>query len=152
MDEQIVAVMREHFGMQPKGRAGYMKPYPEHFDRIPYPNHFRVPDFAKFTGDDNTSTMEYVGRFLAQCGDAALQDEFCVRLFPLSLSGSAFTWFTTMPSNSVNTWAELETKFHEYFSDGSLELRISDLTSVRQKFNEPVVNYIRRFREVRNRC
>ena len=57
-----------------------------------------------------------------------------------------------MPPNSVNTWAELETKFHDYFSNGSLELRISNLTSVSQKFNEPVMNYIRRFREVRNRC
>ena len=46
----------------------------------------------------------------------------------------------------------METKFHKYFPDGSLEFRISDLISVRQKINEPVVNYLRRFREIRNRC
>ena len=152
LEEQLTAIIRDHFGIHPKSKAGYRKSYPEYFDQLPYPNHFRVPDFAKFTDDDATSTMKHIGRFLAQCGKGANQDKLRVRLFPLSLSGSAFTWFTTMPPNSVNTWAELETKFHDYFSNGSLELRISDLTSVSQKFNKPVVNYIRRFREVRNRC
>ena len=88
--------------------------------------------------------MEHIGRFIAQCGEAANQDELRVRLFPLSLSGSAFTWFMTMPPNSVNTWAELETKFHDYFSNGSLELRISNLTTVSQRFNEPIMSYIHR--------
>ena len=52
----------------------------------------------------------------------------------------------------IHSWTELETKFHEYFSDGSLEFRISDLISVQKKINEPVGNYLRRFREIRNRC
>ena len=145
LEEQLTAIIRDHFGIHPKSKAGYRKPYPEYFDRLLYPNHFRVPDFAKFTGEDATSTMEHIGCFLAQCGEVANQDELRVWLFLLSLSGSAFTWFTTMPPNSVNTWAELEIKFHDYFSNGSLELRISDLTSVSQKFNKPIVNYIRRF-------
>jgi hypothetical protein len=29
-------------------------------------------------------------------------------LFPLSLSGSAFTWFSSLPYNSVQNWANLE--------------------------------------------
>jgi hypothetical protein len=46
----------------------------------------------------------------------------------------------------------LEQKFHDYFYNGEVELRLSDLTSLRQKYTEIVSNYLRRFREVTNRC
>jgi hypothetical protein len=70
----------------------------------------------------------------------------------LSLSGTAFTWFTSLAPNSISTWAPLEKKFHEHFYSGETELRLSDLTMVRQKYNEHVHDYIRRFRNVKNRC
>jgi hypothetical protein len=46
----------------------------------------------------------------------------------------------------------LEQKFHDYFYNGEEELRLSDITSLRQKYNETVADYLRQFREVRNRC
>jgi hypothetical protein len=55
-------------------------------------------------------------------------------------------------SNSVFTWAQLEQKFHEYFYSGDTELRLSHLTAVKQKHNEPITEYIRRFRDTRNHC
>jgi hypothetical protein len=38
------------------------------------------------------------------------------------------------------------------FYSGGTELKLSHLTAVKQKHNEPVINYIRRFRHNRNRC
>jgi hypothetical protein len=59
--DQIARTLRE-FGFTPKGRArSYQKPYPEYFDMIPYPWGFRVPNLAKFTGDDAKSTYEHIG-------------------------------------------------------------------------------------------
>jgi hypothetical protein len=46
----------------------------------------------------------------------------------------------------------LEPKFHDYFYNGEVELRLSDLTSLRQRYTETIFDYLRRFREVRNRC
>jgi hypothetical protein len=46
----------------------------------------------------------------------------------------------------------LEQKFHNYFYNGKVELTFSDLTSLRQKYTETISDYLRRFREVRNRC
>ena len=46
----------------------------------------------------------------------------------------------------------MKQKFHEYFYSGDSELRLSHLTAIRQKHNEPVADYIRRFRDTRNRC
>jgi hypothetical protein len=70
----------------------------------------------------------------------------------LSLSGTAFTWFTSLAPNSIFTWAQLEQKFHEYFDSGDIELRLSHLTAIKQKHNEPVADYIRSFRDTRNQC
>jgi hypothetical protein len=39
-----------------------------------------------------------------------------------------------------------------YFYSGETELRLSDLRMVRQKYNECVHDYIRRFRDVKNHC
>jgi hypothetical protein len=49
-------------------------------------------------------------------------------------------------------WVSLEQKFHDYFYNWEVELRLSDLTSLRQKYIETIFDYLRRFREVRNRC
>ena len=38
-------------------------------------------------------------------------DIYKLRLFPLSLPSPAFTWFISLPPNSVHTWADLEQKF-----------------------------------------
>jgi hypothetical protein len=42
--------------------------------------------------------------------------------------------------------------FHEYFYSSDTELRLSHLTVIKQKHNEHVTDYIRRFRDTRNRC
>jgi len=47
--------------------------------------------------------MEHINRFIIQCGEAANRDELRVCLFSSSLSGSAFTWFISLPPNLVIT-------------------------------------------------
>jgi hypothetical protein len=75
-----------------------------------------------------------------------------VRLFSLSLTGNAFLWFVSLPVNSIRTWELLEHKLHDHFYCGDNELRLSHLKSVRQKPDEPITSYIRRFRETQNHC
>jgi hypothetical protein len=71
-------------------------------------------------------------------------------MFPLSLSSTPFTWFTSLAPNSIFTWAQLEQKFYEYFYSGDTELRLSHLTVIKQKHNEHATDYIMRFRDTRN--
>jgi len=114
--DKIAKVMRDQFGIKPKVNTySYRTPYPPAYDLIPLPNRYKVPDFTKFSGQDDTSTTEHVNRFIIQCGEAANRDELRVRLFSSSLSGSAFTWFISLPPNSVITWADLEKQFDKYF-------------------------------------
>jgi hypothetical protein len=75
-----------------------------------------------------------------------------IRLFPLSLSGTTFDWFTSLAPNSIDTWTSLEQKFHDYFYNGEVELRLFDLTAIRQQYNATVPEYLKRFRGTQNRC
>ena len=99
---KIAEVMREQFGLRPKQQSVmYKTPYPLAYDQIPLSHKYKMPDFTKFLGQEEVSTMEHVNRFLLQLGEAANQDALRVRLFSLSLSRSAFAWFTTLPANSI---------------------------------------------------
>jgi hypothetical protein len=82
----------------------------------------------------------------------SITDMHKIRMFPLSLTGAAFNWFTSLPPNSIDSWVSLEQKFHDYFYNGEVELRLFDLTSLRQKYTETISDYLRQFREVRNWC
>ena len=151
--EEVIKIFRQTFGIEPKAKCrSYQRPYPENYDYVAYPQGFKIPEFVKFTGDDSRTTLEHIGQFIIQCGEASTNDIYKLRLFPLSLSGAAFTWFISLPPNSVFTFADLEQKFHDYFFSGETELKLSHLTSVKQKIHEGVSEYIRRFRDTRNRC
>ena len=63
--DKIAEVMRDQFGIKPKVNTySYRTPYPPAYDLIPLPNRYKVPDFTKFSGQDDTSTMEHVNRFI----------------------------------------------------------------------------------------
>jgi hypothetical protein len=59
----------------------------------------------------------------------------------MSLSGSPFAWFTTLPANSISYWADLEKQFHQFFYSGNCE-----------QYDETVSTVIQRFRDNKNRC
>jgi hypothetical protein len=139
--------------MKPKKQAYmYKTPYPSGYDQIPFPPRFKVPDFTKFSGQDDTSTMEHITRFILQCGEVGNIDALRVRLFSSSLSGPAFSWFTSLPTNSIMKWADLEQQFHNYFFSGIHKMKITNLTRLKQRNDETVAEFVRRFREVRNKC
>jgi hypothetical protein len=73
-----------------------------------------------------------------------------VHNIPLSLTGKAFAWFTILPSCSIGLWAKLKEKFHNHFYTGIHETRLSHLASVRQGRNEFVLDFVKRFSEIKN--
>ena len=108
----------------------YKTPYPPAYDQIPLPHKYKLPDFTKHSGKGEVSTVEHIKRFIMQCGEVANQDALRVRLFSMSLSGSAFTWFTTLPANSILYWADLKKEFHQFFYSGVCDMKLTDLTSL----------------------
>jgi hypothetical protein len=138
--EEMSELFRDKFGVS-VARVGqsYQKPYNHRFDTVPYPQGARIPEFSKFSGENGRSTHEHIGQFLAHLGELADGEAFRVRLFSLSLTGTTFAWYAALPPNSINSWNELESKFHEHF-----------FASVRQGCEESVNDYIWRFWDTRN--
>jgi hypothetical protein len=126
--EEIAGAFRDKLGvsMVPRGQS-YWKPYDSRFDHHSYLQGTRIPEFAKFLGDQGKNTLEHVGQFLAQLGELANTEAFRVRLFSLSITGTAFAWYTTLPPNYISSWGELEQKFHDHFFSGDYELDLVDL-------------------------
>jgi hypothetical protein len=47
-----------------------------------------------------------------------ITDVHKIMMFPLSIIGAAFNWFTSLPSKLIGSWVSLEQKFHDYFYNG----------------------------------
>jgi hypothetical protein len=150
--EEIAGAFQDKLGvsMVPGGQS-YQRPYDSRFDHHPYPQGTRIPEFTKFLGDQGKSTCEHIGQFIAQLGELADTQAFRVRLFSLYLTGTAFAWYATLPPNSI-LHGGLEQKIHDHFFFGDYELDFVDLVALRQGKDESINDYIRRFRDTRNRC
>jgi hypothetical protein len=100
----------------------YTPPFPEWYNRVALPHRVKAhADFTKFSGQDDTSTAEHIARYLMQLGEASADEAFRITYFPLSLTGPAFTWFTSFPAQSICSWKDLEQKFHAHYFIGSNE-------------------------------
>ena len=119
---------------------------------IPYPASWCVPDFVKFSGDDNRSTWEHISQYIAQLGEVGSSKSLRVHMFSLSLTGTAFSWFSSLTPNSIRSWNELEQKFHDHFYSGDNETKLMDLTSVRQGRDASIHEYFKKFKDIKNRC
>ena len=119
---RVTEMMKNQFRLKPKGQTfSYKRPYPEWYDLVALPANYRLPKFAKFTGQDSISTIEHVSLYLTQLGKASIEEAHRVRFFSLFLSGPAFTWFSSLLVNSIANWADLEKKFQTYFYTGTGE-------------------------------
>ena len=56
-----------------------------------------------------------------------------------------------MPGSILN-WNQLECKFHDHFFSREIEVRLLDMTSVRQNRDESDLVYFQRFKALKNRC
>jgi hypothetical protein len=69
MKQEIIDHMSEtllkQYGIKPKQQSCmYTTPYTSGYDQILFPPRFKVPDFTMFSGQDETSTMEHITRFI----------------------------------------------------------------------------------------
>jgi hypothetical protein len=151
MVQKMADVLQNQFGLKPKmqGQA-YTPRFPEWYHRVALPPRVKPPaDFTKFSGQDDTSTVKHIARYLMKLGEASADEAFRIRYFPLSLTGPAFTWFASFPAQSICSWKDLEQKFHAHYFSGSTEKKLIDLATLRQRHNETPMEFLRRFRETR---
>ncbi|XP_058733484.1 uncharacterized protein LOC131605105 [Vicia villosa] len=99
-------------------RPNYTSYVAEYILQTELPRGTKVPKFTKFSRDTSESVVEHIAQYLTEAGDLAGNENLRIKYFPSSLTKNAFTWFTTLPPNSIDTWAHLERMFHEQFYMG----------------------------------
>jgi hypothetical protein len=150
--EDLANVVKAKLGVDIGNTNLYQKPYDPEFNRFPLPRGWRMPNLIKFSGDDDRTIWEHISQYTTQLGEAGVYNALKVRLFSLSLTSIAFAWFSSLAPGSIISWDMLERKFHDHFYSGSIQLKLTDLTSVRQGRDETVSAYIKRFKETNNQC
>jgi hypothetical protein len=103
MVQKMADVLQNQLGLQPKNQGQvYTPPFPEWYNRVAFPHRVKPPaDFTMFSGQDDTSIVEHKARYLMQLGEASADEAFRIRYFLLSLTGPAFTWFASLPAQSI---------------------------------------------------
>ncbi|XP_058774914.1 uncharacterized protein LOC131649179 [Vicia villosa] len=84
-------------------RPNYTSPIMDFILQTELPRGSKVPKFTKFSGDTSESTVEHIARYLTEAGDLENSENLRIKYFPSSLTKKAFTWFTTLPPNSIDT-------------------------------------------------
>lgn len=73
------------------------------------------------------------------------------KAFPNTLTEKALTWFTSLKADNIDSWYTLEKKFLDKFSTtGELPKTRGDLKNVKQKDDEPLLDYLERFKKIYN--
>ena len=105
---EVIKIFRQSFDIEPKVKCRtYQRSYPKNYNYVAYPQGFKIPEFVKFTSDDSRTTLEHIGQFIIQYGEVSTNGIYKLRSFALSISGVAFIWFISLPTNSVFTCVNL---------------------------------------------
>ncbi|MHC6132230.1 hypothetical protein L8N14_017245, partial [Serratia marcescens] len=66
--EEIVAKKMKQVSTETENKqVGIGRPYPAHFDQVPYPKGYLVPKFKIFDGIGNP--IQHIAHFQASCGN-----------------------------------------------------------------------------------
>ncbi|XP_050887592.1 uncharacterized protein LOC127092745 [Lathyrus oleraceus] len=149
MIERIMAHNGLNTGLQ---RPNYTSPLSEYALQTELPRGCKIPKFTKFSRDTSESTIEHIARYMTEAEDLANSENLRMKYFPSSLMKNAFTWFTTLPPNSIDTWPHLERLFHEKFYMGQTKISLKELASIKRKLTELINDYLNRFRLLKSRC
>ncbi|XP_058741295.1 uncharacterized protein LOC131613663 [Vicia villosa] len=136
----------------PLQRPTYLSPLAEYIVQTENPRGWKIPMYTKFGGETGKSTIEHIAKYLTESGDMANNESLRVKHFPSSLTKAAFTWFTTLPPNSVDSWPKLEKLFHEQFYEGHSKISQVELSSIKRRFAETIDDYLNRFRSFKAKC
>jgi len=121
-------------------------PYPLEWDSVPYPPKFKPP--MLHTYDGKGSPNQHIYYFRSQIDNIIDNDTIMAKLFIGTLKGITFDWFKSLPSGSINSWIDLETRFLSQFYEDDTEVTIDKLLSMVQKGREFVWEYIEMFHDL----
>ena len=142
--------IRAQYGGSSTSFLTYSKPYTKCIDNMRMPNGYQPPKFLQFDGKGNPK--QQVAHFIETCENAVTQGGLSVKQFVRSLNGNAYDWYTDLEPESIDSWEQLEKEFLNRFYSTRRTVGMMELTNTKQWQDEPVVDYINRWRSFSLDC
>ncbi|KAK4383809.1 hypothetical protein Sango_2741200 [Sesamum angolense] len=150
LKEFIEGTIKSKIEGSSKSSLTYSKPYTPRIDSLKMPMGYQPPKFQQFDGKGNPK--QHVAHFVETCNNAGTYGDHLVKQFVRSLKGNAFDWYTDLEAGSINGWEHLEQEFLNRFYNTRRTVSMVELTNSRQWKEEPVVDYINRWRNLSLNC
>ncbi|XP_020216879.1 uncharacterized protein LOC109800511 [Cajanus cajan] len=110
-------------------------------------DHWKNLPIEKYDG--TTDPDEHLNAVLTQATLSTQDDSALCRIFPTSLKGRALSWFTKLPSSSIDSFCELSSQFTLQFATSKPYRTTSlALAGVRQEKKESLRCFMDRFNKI----
>ncbi|KAL0361614.1 UNVERIFIED_CONTAM: hypothetical protein Sradi_3845900 [Sesamum radiatum] len=150
LKEFIEGTIRSKIEGSSKSSLTYSKPYTPRIDNLKMPMGYQPPKFQQFDGKGNPK--QHAAHFVETCNNARTYGDHLIKQFVGSLKGNAFDWYTDLEAGSIDGWEQLEQEFLNRFYSTRLIVSMVELTNSRQWKEEPVIDYINRWRNLSLNC
>ncbi|KAM1254011.1 hypothetical protein ACFX2J_041819 [Malus domestica] len=150
LQEMITNTIKAQYEGSSHTSLFYSKPYSKKIDALRMPKGYQPPKFMQFDGKGNPK--QHVAHFVETCNNAGTEGDYLAKQFVRSLKGNAFEWYTNLEPESINSWEQLEREFLNRFYSTRRTVSMLELTSTKQWKDEPVIDYINRWRTLSLDC
>ncbi|CAM8951328.1 unnamed protein product [Rhodiola kirilowii] len=116
-----------------------------------------VHNLPKFSGNQGESATTHLQRLHGICQNlkpyGVAVEDIKLKAFYFSLIDSANDWFLSLPSGSIQTWAQMQKKFLDkyYLAGRAMQVR-RQLQEIRQGPNETMYEYLEKFNRLERSC
>ncbi|KAH7861560.1 hypothetical protein Vadar_027729 [Vaccinium darrowii] len=150
LQDMIASTIRAQYGGPPQNAFTYSKPYTKHIDCFRMPVGYQPPKFQQFDGKGNPK--QHIDHFVETCNNAGTEGDLLVKQFVRSLKGNAVEWYTDLEPESIDSWEQMEREFLNRFYSTRRTVSMTELTNTKQWKDEPLVDYINRWRAISLDC
>ncbi|XP_030964649.1 uncharacterized protein LOC115985896 [Quercus lobata] len=150
LKELIEEAIKDQVGGGSQLSIAYAKPYTQRIDLLRMPQNYQPPKFQQFEGKGNP--RQHVAHFVETCNNAGTYGDLMVKKFVCFLKGNAFDWYTNLAPGSIDSWNQMEREFLNCFYSTRRTVSMIELTNSKQWKEEPVIDYIQRWRNLSLNC
>ncbi|KAM1343606.1 hypothetical protein PS2_007715 [Malus domestica] len=150
LQEMITNTIKAQYEGSSNTSGLYSKPYSKKIDALRMPRGYQPPKFMQFDGKGNPK--QHVAHFVETCNNAGTEGDYLAKQFVRSLKGNAFEWYTDLEPESINSWEQLERESLNRFYSTRRTVSMLELMSTKQWKDEPVIDYINRWRTLSLDC
>ncbi|XP_070012921.1 uncharacterized protein [Nicotiana sylvestris] len=150
LQDMITNTIRSQYGEPSQSSLYYSKPYTKRIDCLTMPTNYQPSKPHQFDGKGNL--RKHIAHFVETCSNAGTHGDLLVKQFVRSLKGNAFDWYIDLEPESIDNWEQLEKEFLNRFYSTRRTVSMIELTGTKQRQDEPVVDYINRWRALSLDC